>query len=67
MIDVLIMFGGTEIRVPNSWNVILSVTPIFGGFSNKIRRDPNVPVNQSKTLIIKGLAMFGGGEIKSRF
>lgn len=67
VIDVLIMFGGTEIRVPNSWNVILSVTPIFGGFSNKIRRDPNVPVDQSKTLIIKGLAMFGGGEIKSKF
>ena len=67
VIDVLIMFGGTEIRVPNSWNVILSVTPIFGGFSNKIRRDPNIPVDQSKTLIIKGLAMFGGGEIKSKF
>ena len=67
VIDVLIMFGGTEIRVPNNWNVILSVTPIFGGFSNKIRRDPNSSVDQSRTLIIKGLAMFGGGEIKSRF
>ncbi len=67
VVDVLIMFGGAELRVPNSWNVILSVTPIFGGFSNKIRRDPNIPVDQSRTLIIKGLAMFGGGEIKSRF
>ncbi len=67
VIDVLAMFGGAEIRVPNDWNVMLSVTPIFGGFSNKIRRDPNVPVDLSRTLIVKGLAMFGGGEIKSRF
>ncbi len=67
VVDILIMFGGTELRVPNDWNVILSVTPIFGGFSNKIRRDPNVVIDQSRTLIIKGLTMFGGGEIKSRF
>jgi predicted membrane protein len=67
VIDVLFIFGGSEIYVPNDWNVISNMTPIFGGFSNKIRRDPNMAVDTSRTLIIKGLALFGGGEVKSKF
>jgi predicted membrane protein len=66
VIDVLFIFGGSEIIVPTDWNVLVSVTPIFGGFSNKSRRDPNIPIDKSRTLIVKGLAMFGGGEVKSR-
>lgn len=67
VIDVLCLFGGTTLIVPRNWNVQLNVTPIFGGFSNKIFRDPTIPVDNSRTLIVKGLAMFGGGEIKSTF
>ncbi|MEO8399933.1 MAG: LiaF domain-containing protein [Ignavibacteriaceae bacterium] len=67
VIDVVTIFGGAEINVPKDWNVILSVSPIFGGFSNRIRRDPNIPVDLSRSLIIKGVAIFGGGEIKSKF
>jgi predicted membrane protein len=67
IIDALLIFGGTEITVPNDWNVISNMTPIFGGFSNKIRRDPNMPIDTSRTLVIKGLAIFGGGEVKSKF
>jgi predicted membrane protein len=64
-IDILAIFGGTTIVVPNDWNVILNVTSIFGGFSNKSVKDPNLIVEQSKTLIIKGLVIFGGGELKT--
>jgi predicted membrane protein len=64
-IDILAIFGGTTIVVPNDWNVILNVTSIFGGFSNKSVKDPNLVVDQSKTLIIKGLVVFGGGELKT--
>jgi predicted membrane protein len=67
VIDVLFIFGGSEIYVPNDWHVISNMTPIFGGFSNKIRRDPNMAVDTTRTLIIKGLAIFGGGEVKSKF
>jgi predicted membrane protein len=66
ILDVIAIFGGTEISVPRDWNVILNVTPIFGGFSNKLRRDYNAPVDLSKTLIIRGVAIFGGGEVKTR-
>ncbi|HVO72395.1 MAG TPA: DUF5668 domain-containing protein [Ignavibacteriaceae bacterium] len=67
IIDALFIFGGSEIYVPNDWHVISNMTPIFGGFSNKIRRDPNMAIDTSRTLVIKGLAIFGGGEVKSRF
>lgn len=65
VIDVLCVFGGTTLIVPQDWNIILNVTPIFGGFSNKLIKDPTATPDLNKTLIIKGLVVFGGGEIKS--
>ena len=64
-IDILAVFGGTTIVVPSEWNVVMNVTSIFGGFSNKGIKDPNAQVDLSKTLIIKGLVVFGGGELKT--
>lgn len=65
IIDILCVFGGTTIKVPSDWNVIINITPIFGGFSNKIIKDPLVQVDTNKKIIVKGLVIFGGGEIKS--
>lgn len=65
VIDVLCVFGGTTLIVPQDWNIVLNVTPIFGGFSNKLIKDPTATPDLNKTLIIKGLVVFGGGEIKS--
>lgn len=65
VLDVLAVFGGCEIIVPRDWNIVINVTPLFGGFSNKVRRDPNFVPDPSRVLVIKGLVMFGGGEIKS--
>lgn len=64
-IDILAVFGGTTIVVPNDWNVVMNVTSIFGGFSNKSVKDPSANIDTSKTLIIKGLVVFGGGELKT--
>ena len=65
IIDVVIIFGGSTIVVPNNWDVILNVTPLFGGFSNKKSRYVSSGTEPSGTLIIKGVVLFGGGEIKS--
>lgn len=67
VLNITAIFGGSTIIVPREWHVLLNVTPLFGGFSNKIRREPNLVIDQSRTLIIKGIAMFGGGEIKSYY
>jgi len=65
VIDVLCIFGGTTIILPKEWNVVINVTSILGGFSNKAIRNPSIVIDESRTLHIKGLAMFGGGEVKT--
>jgi predicted membrane protein len=65
VLDVLCVFGGTTIILPKEWNVVINVTSILGGFSNKSIRNPTIVIDQSRTLHIKGLAMFGGGEVKT--
>ena len=65
VIDVVIIFGGSTIVVPNNWDVITNVTPLFGGFSYKKSRSQSSGSEPAATLIIKGVAIFGGGEVKS--
>ncbi len=65
VLDVLCVFGGTTIILPKEWNVVINVTSVLGGFSNKAIRNPSIVLDQSRTLHIKGLAMFGGGEVKT--
>jgi len=65
VIDTLCVFGGSDIIVPASWTVKVEVTSIFGGFSDKRERMPNLVFDESRVLFIKGLAIFGGGEVKS--
>jgi hypothetical protein len=65
VIDILGIFGGSTLIVPKEWNVVLDVFSLFSGFSSKIRRTPETKVDMEKTLIIKGLVLFGYGEVKS--
>ena len=65
VLDVLCVFGGTTIILPKEWNVVINVTSVLGGFSNKAIRNPSILIDQTRTLHIKGLAMFGGGEVKT--
>lgn len=64
IIDVVAIFGGTTIYIPKEWNVIVDVFPIFGGFGTKGKRDPMMVVEKDRVLRIKGIVVFGGGEIK---
>lgn len=64
--DVLILFGGFKLIVPENWNVKVSAISIFGGFSDKHRvHTPDESKEGEPELIIKGFVIFGGGEIKS--
>lgn len=63
IIDVSIVFGGIELQVPSDWDVKVEVTSIFGGFNNKNFSYSSTSELKGK-LIIRGLAIFGGGEIK---
>ena len=64
-LDLTIIFGGFEIYVPKNWKVTVNLTPIFGGFDDKRRVDPNQVYEENKVLVIKGIVLFGGGELKN--
>jgi len=64
IIDVVAIFGGTTIIIPKEWNVMVDVFPIFGGFGTKGKRDPMMVIEKDRVLRIKGIVVFGGGEIK---
>jgi predicted membrane protein len=64
VIEVFYLFGGSSIKVPSDWNVVNKVTAIFGGFTDKRKTLTPQADDPSKTLIITGTVMFGGGEIQ---
>ena len=60
------VMGGVEITVPSHWDVEKrGAICIMGGFSNKTRCMAEELEMPRKKLIIKGLALMGGGEIKN--
>jgi predicted membrane protein len=64
VLDVFAVWGGIEIRVPEDWRVEIEATPIMGG----IESTALVPsgVEPAGTLVIRGLVMMGGVEVKNR-
>lgn len=67
ILDQVTIFGGSKLIVPNDWDIKIEVTAIFGGFSDKRGKLPVQTSISEKKLVIKGVAIFGGGEIISYF
>lgn len=65
VIDCVSVFGGFTFKIPMDWNVRNEVTTIFGAFTDK-RGDTysDKYYDPSKTLVIKGVSLFGGIEVK---
>jgi hypothetical protein len=61
-IDVFVMWGGVEIRVPADWTVDMQGVPLLAGFVDKTRPPA---LATEKRLIIRGMALMGGVEIKN--
>ncbi|MGC1385190.1 MAG: DUF5668 domain-containing protein [Candidatus Acidiferrales bacterium] len=65
ILEATSVFGGGEIRVPENWNVLLEGTGIFGGYSDdRSVMDSDLPPN-AKKLVLRGVALFGGVEVKN--
>jgi predicted membrane protein len=64
-LNVTAIFGGIDIIVPRDWKVITNVTSLFGGVDDKRIINPNQVYEGNKVLIIKGLVLFGGCELKN--
>jgi len=63
VIDVFTLFGGTKFIIPENWTVQPDAISILGGFSDK--RAVSMSSPEGNTLVIKGLIVLGGVEIKS--
>jgi hypothetical protein len=72
-IDVVTIFGGGDIRVPANWEVVLETVGIFGGCGDRtLHPEQQKPSSGSdpaalatKRLVVKGVAIFGGLNIKN--
>ncbi|MDY6947491.1 MAG: DUF5668 domain-containing protein [Pseudomonadota bacterium] len=62
VIEVFAFWGGVEIYVPPDWTVTSEVTTLLAGFIDKRRPTSVVP---SKHLVIKGMVVMAGVEIKN--
>jgi predicted membrane protein len=62
-LELTTIFGGAELHIPPNWKVLLNVTSIFGGFEDKRYRQYNNDEPSEGILIIKGVTLFGGGEL----
>lgn len=65
-IDVFTLFGGSTLIVPSNWNVKIDMVSIFGGFGDKRDIKREELGSKEPEVYIKGLMLFGGGELKSR-
>ncbi|MCF7890120.1 cell wall-active antibiotics response protein [Candidatus Bipolaricaulota bacterium] len=63
--DVFAMFGGTEITVPESWEIVIKGLPLFGGLDDKTSAPTREGEVDPPTLVINYLALFGGVEVKN--
>jgi hypothetical protein len=65
VIDVNVVCGGLEVRVPDNWTITNRAITIFGGVEDKTlqsNRDPNV---KSPILVITGSVIFGGISLRN--
>ena len=63
-LEIVCVFGGVELIIPSDWIVHIEVASVLGGFGDK-RAAINSSTQGNKELYIKGVVVFGGGEIKS--
>lgn len=63
VIDLFVMWGGIEIRVPPDWTVTSHVVPLMGGVDDKTR--PPQTAHVEHHLVLRGVALMGGVEVKN--
>ena len=63
-IDMVQLFGGAKLIIPSNWELKSDVTVILGGVDDK-RQVPVQAVASGKTLVLTGVVIFGGIDIKS--
>ena len=62
VLDVLVVMGGIELRVPRDWRVSLELTALMGAAVDKTSRPEG---DTEKVLRVRGLVLMGAIEVVS--
>ena len=61
VLEVSVVMGGVEIKVPREWSVSVQGTPVLGGIEDKTVP----PMTPGKRLVVDGSVVMGGVEISN--
>jgi predicted membrane protein len=61
VLDTFAFWGGIEVKVPDDWEIVSQGNAVLGGFVNNARSQPGA----RKRLVVTGLAIMGGVEVKN--
>jgi predicted membrane protein len=61
VLDLLVLMGGVDLRVPEDWKISFEGVAIMGGVEDRTKPPPSPRGH----LILRGLVMMGGVEIKN--
>ena len=59
-LEIIAIWGGVEIKVPEGWEVIGNMLPIMGGADIRTKAAPG-----GRRLVVNGVVIMGGVDIKS--
>jgi len=65
IVQLACVLGGGEIRIPDTWKVIIETDTVGGGFSDETHLRPADPTKPPKRLVVRGTLVFGGIVIKN--
>jgi hypothetical protein len=63
VLEVSAVYGGAVVRIPLNWDLVMRGAGVFGGYSDQTIHPPRTP--DTKKLIVKGGAVFGGVTFKN--
>ncbi len=64
IIDITQIFGGVKMIVPPHWQVVPDIAAVFAGIEDK-RMKSTASVGSEKILVLKGVSIFAGVDIRS--
>jgi predicted membrane protein len=64
-LEIVAVFGGGEMVVPQNWEVQVRTATLFGGHNDETRRPLQETAGARKILVIRGVMIFGGFSLKN--
>jgi hypothetical protein len=64
ILDITQIFGGTKIIIPSHWQVVSDIAAVFGSIDDKRMKTTAAPGTE-KLLVLKGVSIFAGVDIRS--